>query len=108
MVQGLHGLCWKYRGIPGYKYDLDLHSNFFSRICLQDSLTGLRFAQNVSDFLASINLAVTFDRQLFEAHGAKMAAEFKGKGANVIIGPMMNIMRSPIDGRNWKGVKAVD
>lgn len=33
-----------------------------------------------------------------------MAAEFKGKGANVLLGPMMNIMRSPNGGRNWEGI----
>ncbi|OBZ78665.1 putative beta-glucosidase L [Grifola frondosa] len=30
-------------------------------------------------------------------------AEFRGKGVNVALGPMMNLMRAPAAGRNWEG-----
>lgn len=52
----------------------------FNGLCLQDSPTGVRFANNASAFPASINLAATFDRSLFLAHGEKMGEEVRGKG----------------------------
>ncbi|KAG5648138.1 hypothetical protein DXG03_006092 [Asterophora parasitica] len=36
-------------------------------------------------------------------HGAAMGAEFRGKGVQVALGPMMNIQRAPAAGRNWEG-----
>ena len=32
-----------------------------------------------------------------------MGAEFRGKGVNVALGPMMNMMRAPEAGRAWEG-----
>ncbi|TDL28550.1 beta-glucosidase [Rickenella mellea] len=35
--------------------------------------------------------------------GAAMGQEFRGKGVQVALGPMMNLMRAPAAGRNWEG-----
>ena len=35
-----------------------------------------------------------------------MGREFKGKGVNVALGPMMNMGRVPEAGRNWEGFGA--
>lgn len=76
----------------------------FNGLCLQDSPTGVRFVNNVSVFPASINVASTFDRQLMLEHGSLMAAEFRGSGVNILLGPMMNGLRAQPDaGRNWEG-----
>ena len=75
----------------------------FHGLCLQDSPTGVRFASGVSAFPASLNLAATFDRRLMQTHGELMGSEFRGKGVNIALGPMMNILRSPTGGRNWEG-----
>ena len=74
----------------------------FPGLCLQDSPTGVRFAQNVSAFPASLNVAATFDRNLMFQHGLNMGSEFRGKGVNVQLGPVMNFMRAPAGGRNWE------
>jgi len=38
--------------------------------------------------------------------GEAMGAEFRGKGVNVALGPMMNLERAPAAGRNWEGFGA--
>ncbi|KAH9898527.1 beta-glucosidase [Cubamyces lactineus] len=79
----------------------------FTGFCLQDSPVGVRFVSGNSVFPAEINAAATFNRTLVRARGAAMGAEFRGKGINVALGPMMqhhrNIMRAPAAGRNWEG-----
>ncbi|KAJ3253664.1 hypothetical protein HK103_000390 [Boothiomyces macroporosus] len=75
----------------------------FNGLCLQDSPTGVRYAYNVSAFAASINVAATFDKNLMLDNGRLMGQEFRGKGANVALAPMMNIGRAPAGGRNWEG-----
>lgn len=32
-----------------------------------------------------------------------MGAEFRGKGMNIALAPMMNLMRAPAGGRAWEG-----
>ncbi|TCD67531.1 hypothetical protein EIP91_012285 [Steccherinum ochraceum] len=75
----------------------------FGGLCLEDSPTGVRYADKVSAFPAEINVATTFNRTLMRQRGAAMGAEFKGKGVHVALGPMMNLMRVPQAGRNWEG-----
>ncbi|KAI8995506.1 beta-glucosidase [Trametes punicea] len=75
----------------------------FPGICLQDSPVGVRLVHGNSLFPAEINAAATFNRTLIHARGAAMGAEFRGKGVNVALAPMMNLMRAPAAGRNWEG-----
>ncbi|EJD04021.1 uncharacterized protein FOMMEDRAFT_187156 [Fomitiporia mediterranea MF3/22] len=72
-------------------------------LCLEDSPLGVRSTDKVSAFPAGINAAATFNRDLIYKRGAAIGAEHKGKGVNVALGPMMNIMRAPAAGRNWEG-----
>ncbi|KAI0361769.1 beta-glucosidase [Trametes cingulata] len=75
----------------------------FSGFCLQDSPVGVRYVSGNSVFPAEINAAATFNRTLMRARGTAMGEEFRGKGINVALGPMMNLMRAPAAGRNWEG-----
>ncbi|KAI0271493.1 beta-glucosidase [Gloeopeniophorella convolvens] len=75
----------------------------FPGLCLEDSPLGVRDTDLVSAFPAAINVAATFNRTLMNQRGAAMGAEFRGKGVNVALGPMMNLVRSPAAGRNWEG-----
>ncbi|KAI7881482.1 hypothetical protein K492DRAFT_128866 [Lichtheimia hyalospora FSU 10163] len=77
-------------------------SNLFPALCLNDGPTGLRRAHNVSQFVAGINAAASWDRELTRQRGAEMGREFRAKGVNVILGPGMNMMRTPRAGRNWE------
>ncbi|KIY45369.1 glycoside hydrolase family 3 protein, partial [Fistulina hepatica ATCC 64428] len=75
----------------------------FPGLCLQDSPLGVRYTDFNSAFPAGINAATTFNRDLIRKRGVAMGQEFRGKGVNVQLGPMMNLMRAPAAGRNWEG-----
>ncbi|KAJ4476762.1 beta-glucosidase [Lentinula aciculospora] len=75
----------------------------FPGLCLEDSPLGVRYADFVSAFPPAINVAATFNRTLMRERGVAMGQEFYGKGVNVALGPMMNLMRAPAAGRNWEG-----
>ncbi|KAI0774767.1 beta-glucosidase [Trametes elegans] len=77
----------------------------FPGLCLQDvdGPVGVNLVTNNSLFPAGINAAATFNRTLIRARGTAMGAEFRGKGINVALAPMMNLMRAPAAGRNWEG-----
>jgi beta-glucosidase len=78
----------------------------FPGLCLQDSPTGVRFADFASAFPAAINVAATWDRNLTFQRAAAMGAEYRGKGVNVALAPMMNMGRVAAGGRNWEGFGA--
>ncbi|EFQ29728.1 glycosyl hydrolase family 3 N terminal domain-containing protein [Colletotrichum graminicola M1.001] len=73
-------------------------------LCLADSATGVRLADNVTVFPAGITTGATFSKDLMYARAVAMGKEFRGKGANVFLGPMVGPMgRKPRGGRNWEG-----
>jgi beta-glucosidase len=82
---------------------LPISSIGFPGLCLEDGPVGVRSADLVSVFPAAINVAATFSRTLMQQRGSAMGAEFRGKGVNAAMGPMMNLMRAPAAGRNWEG-----
>ncbi|KAJ7591633.1 glycoside hydrolase superfamily [Mycena floridula] len=72
-------------------------------LCLQDGPLGVRLTDGVSVFPVAINVAATWDRDLILQRAQAMGAEFKGKGVNTALAPMMNLARVPEAGRNWEG-----
>ncbi|THH13312.1 hypothetical protein EW146_g6883 [Bondarzewia mesenterica] len=75
-------------------------------LCLQDSPLGVRYTDHITAFPAGINTAATWNRKLMRLRGLAMGHEFKGKGVNVALGPMMNLGRIAQGGRNWEGFGA--
>ncbi|KAF8526195.1 glycoside hydrolase family 3 protein [Hysterangium stoloniferum] len=71
-------------------------------ICLNDGPSGVRAVDLVTGFPTGINAASTFSRRLIQARGQAMAEEFRAKGINVLLGPAMDLMRSPKAGRGWE------
>src|SRR5436309_1261553 len=53
-------------------------------------------------FPAGISLASTWSTNLLERVGQALAQEAKTKGAQVLLGPTVNIQRSPLGGRNFE------
>ncbi|KAG1742563.1 glycoside hydrolase family 3 protein [Suillus lakei] len=53
-----------------------------------------------------IHVASTWNRALMRARGLALGQEFKGKGVNIALGPMMNMGRISQGGRNWEGFGA--
>ncbi|KAI1422337.1 glycoside hydrolase family 3 protein [Xylaria sp. FL1777] len=74
------------------------------RLCMQDSPLGIRFGDFASAFSSGQTVAATFDRTLMYRRGKAMGEEHKGKGVNVVLGPVAGPLgRSPEGGRNWEG-----
>ncbi|KAF4583646.1 hypothetical protein EYR38_002401 [Pleurotus pulmonarius] len=71
-------------------------------ICFQDGPAGLRLVKGVTGFPSGINTASTFSRRLMRARGVALGEESRGKGVNVFLGPVMDIMRNPKAGRGWE------
>ena len=47
-------------------------------------------------------VGATWDRDLAYKYGQALATEFKNKGANVILGPGLNVLRAPLNGRTFE------
>jgi len=79
----------------------------FGGLCFLDSPSGpgdsVAFA---TAFTAGIQTAATWDRDLFYRRAAAIGEEFRGKGVHFALGPMMNIDRNALHGRNWEGFGA--
>ncbi|KAF2752773.1 hypothetical protein EJ05DRAFT_481015 [Pseudovirgaria hyperparasitica] len=76
----------------------------FEGLCMQDSPLGIRFADFVSAFPAGGTVAAAWDRGLWYERGYQMGMEFRGKGVDVQLGPVVGPLgRSPAGGRNWEG-----
>ena len=76
----------------------------FNGMCFQDSPSGVGDGVLQSTaFAAGIQIAATWDRDLFYQRGAAIGKEFRGKGVHFALGPMMNIDRNARHGRNWEG-----
>jgi beta-glucosidase-like glycosyl hydrolase len=73
-------------------------------LCLQDSPLGVRFGDYSSAFSSGQTVAATFDRRLIYLRGRAIGEEQKGKGVNIVLGPVAGpIGRMAAGGRNWEG-----
>jgi beta-glucosidase len=76
----------------------------FPGICLQDAGNGLRGSDMVNSYPAGIHVGASWNRDLAHARAQYMGAEFKRKGANVILGPVVGPAGRVVKGgRNWEG-----
>ncbi|GAP90060.1 putative glycoside hydrolase family 3 protein [Rosellinia necatrix] len=74
------------------------------QLCMQDSPLGIRFGDFASAFTSGQTVAASFDRGLMYRRGKAMGEEHKGKGVNVVLGPVAGPLgRAPTGGRNWEG-----
>lgn len=75
----------------------------FRGLCLMDGPLAIRQADYASVYPAGLSVAASWDRQLARQRGMDMGTEFKGKGANVALGPVAGPLgRSAYGGRNWE------
>ena len=71
---------------------------------LNDGPAGLRLSdRSTTAFPAPITLAATWDTALARQYGSQMGAQSRGKGVEVLLGPMMNMARVYQDGRAFEG-----
>ncbi|KAF3770909.1 family 3 glycoside hydrolase [Cryphonectria parasitica EP155] len=79
----------------------------FPQLCLQDSALGVRDTDNITAFPAGVTTGATWDKDLIYQRGVAIGEEFRGKGANVYLGPVVAPLgRKPRDGRSWEGFGA--
>jgi len=67
---------------------------------------GFRNLNRTDDFAtampATLGLAATFNTNLARAYGAVIGQEAKQRGKNIMLGPSLNIQRTPLCGRNFE------
>jgi beta-glucosidase len=62
----------------------------------------IRYITDGLSAFAGTGLAATWDTELIKKGGALQGAEAKAKGATVILGPTVNMQRSPLGGRGFE------
>ena len=72
------------------------------QINLQDGPSGVRTPNKTTSWPAGINLASTFNRTLMYRVGKEQGKEFRLRGIHIMLGPCMNMMRTPLGGRMWE------
>ncbi|KAE8331461.1 beta-glucosidase G [Aspergillus sergii] len=76
----------------------------FRGICIQDGPLAVRPADFVSVYPAGVSVGASWDKELAYQRGVLLGEEFKAKGANVMLGPVVGPLgRNPLGGRNWEG-----
>ncbi|KAK5624993.1 hypothetical protein RRF57_000709 [Xylaria bambusicola] len=76
----------------------------FRELCLQDGPVGIRYTDLNSAFPAGISAAATWSRSLIRRRGEALGAEFRDKGIDVLLGPVVGPLgRDPAGGRNFEG-----
>jgi beta-glucosidase len=96
-IQMLHGA--NRRGFIGYVPAIPRLG--IPELALTDGPAGVRHGPGTA-FPAPVALAATWDRSLAQDYGAALGAETKAKGQNILLGPMVNIVRVPEGGRNFE------
>ncbi|KAH6610843.1 glycoside hydrolase family 3 protein [Trichoderma cornu-damae] len=77
----------------------------FPGMCLSDAGNGLRNADFVSGFPSGIHVGASWSKDLAFRRGNAMGGEFRKKGVNVLLGPVVGpAWRTVRGGRNWEGI----
>ncbi|CAK7274258.1 hypothetical protein SEPCBS119000_006077 [Sporothrix epigloea] len=76
----------------------------FPGLCMSDAGNGLRNADFVSSWPSGMHVGASWNRDLATKRAIGMAAEFKKKGVNVLLGPVVApVGRTQLGGRVWEG-----
>lgn len=76
----------------------------FPGICLSDAANGLRATDYVTSWASGWSVGASWNRDLTHQRAIGMAQEFRKKGVNVLLGPVVGPMgRVASSGRNWEG-----
>jgi len=69
-------------------------------ISMADSPQGVRIEGNSTVFPSPVAMAASWNTALIQRVGAVLGRELKAKGRDMLLGPCVNIHRSPLGGRN--------
>ncbi|HLI69747.1 MAG TPA: glycoside hydrolase family 3 C-terminal domain-containing protein [Ktedonobacteraceae bacterium] len=99
-VAMLHGVAGSYIG-----YVPAIPSLGIPALNLEDGPAGVADSQTqVTAFPAPIAGAASWDTSLMNQYGQALGSEEAGKGANVVLGPTINILRNPEWGRSFESL----
>jgi beta-glucosidase len=74
-------------------------------LCLSDAGNGLRATDLVNGWPSGIHVGASWNRDLAYQRALHMGGEFKTKGVNVALGPVVGPLgRVAKAGRNWEGI----
>lgn len=93
-------------GQPEPKQDGDTFGNAragIPRLKFADASVGVHWwTKNATAYPSTIGLAAAFDRDLAYRMGAALGRDCRARGVHVLLGPGVNLYRSPICGRNFE------
>ncbi|KAF3766961.1 family 3 glycoside hydrolase [Cryphonectria parasitica EP155] len=76
----------------------------FPGLCLSDAGNGLRSTDYVTSWASGWSVGASFNRDLAHQRAVGMAGEFRKKGTNIALGPVVGPLgRIAENGRNWEG-----
>lgn len=76
----------------------------FPGLCLSDAGNGVRGTDFVNGYPSGIHVGASWSKDLAKARAVAMGGEFKTKGVNVALGPVVGPLgRVAEGGRNWEG-----
>ncbi|KAJ6440504.1 glycosyl hydrolase [Purpureocillium lavendulum] len=76
----------------------------FTGMCLSDAGNGLRNTDLVNSYPSGIHVGASWNKELAFLRGSAMGGEFRRKGVNVLLGPVVGpAWRVVRGGRNWEG-----
>ncbi|CAI7576499.1 unnamed protein product [Penicillium glandicola] len=79
----------------------------FPGICVSDAGNGLRGPDFVNSWSSGIHVGASWNRELANDRAVYMGKEFRTKGVNMILGPVVGPLgRVALGGRNWEGFSA--
>ncbi|OQE28763.1 hypothetical protein PENSTE_c003G07226 [Penicillium steckii] len=76
----------------------------FPGFCVSDAGNGLRGTDYVNSWPSGLHVGASWNKDLAKQRGAHMGAEFRRKGVNLLLGPVVGPLgRVAEGGRNWEG-----
>ncbi|KAJ5477490.1 hypothetical protein N7539_007634 [Penicillium diatomitis] len=76
----------------------------FTGLCLSDAGNGVRATDFVNSYPSGIHVGASWNKTLAYERGWHMGGEFKKKGVNVALGPVVGPLGRVVSGgRNWEG-----
>jgi beta-glucosidase len=75
-------------GIPAFK--------------MTDGPVGVRDGKPSRVYAGGLSLVASFDVEMAKKVGVALGRDCRARGYNILLGPAMNFMRSPLDGRNFE------
>ncbi|KAF2965351.1 hypothetical protein GQX73_g8230 [Xylaria multiplex] len=76
----------------------------FTGLCLTDAGQGVRATDFVSGFPSGIHVGASWNKALTRSRAESMGLEFRVKGANIALGPVVGPLGRVVrGGRNWEG-----